>query len=397
MVEHSDPHARRAYLLHEAQFGAPPAVVASAPGRVNLIGEHVDYCGGWVLPMAIPNRTYVTFQAVPGRECRMFSSRLGEIAFPIERPERTGDWADYVRGTVREFVERGLRVPGLVGSITGDVPLGGGLSSSASLDVALATALNALVGGGLEPDQLARLAQAVENRTVGVACGLMDPMAVAVAGEGEALLLDCRTGATEGVPVQFEAASFLLADSRVPRALAGSKYNERREETARGLAALVEAGWPLRDLRDVPFERLDEALGSLAPPIDRRVRHVVSECQRVREAVAALRAGDAARFGALLDASHASLRDDFEVSHPDVDELVALARVVPGVHGARVTGAGFGGFVLVLVSADARQRLADELVVKYYQPRGRGPSILDAGRGSPPARVDYESGRDLPH
>lgn len=397
MAELSDPHARRAYLLHEAQFGAPPAVVASAPGRVNLIGEHVDYCGGWVLPMAIPNRTYVTFGVAPGAECRIFSSRLGEISFPIDRPERAGDWADYVRGTVREFVERGLRVPGLVGSITGDVPLGGGLSSSASLDVALATALNALVGGGLEPDAIARLAQAVENRTVGVACGLMDPMAVAVAGAGEALLLDCRTGATEGVPVEFDAASFVLADSRVPRTLAGSKYNERRDETARGLAALVAAGWELRDLRDVPFERLGEAVALLPEPIDRRVRHVVSECQRVREAVAALRAGDAARFGALLDASHQSLRDDFEVSHPDVDELVGLARAVPGVYGARVTGAGFGGFVLVLVSADGRQRLADELVAKYYQPRGRGPSILDAGRGSAAARVDYERGRDRPH
>ncbi len=399
MIDFPDPHTRRAYLLHEEHFGAPPAVVASAPGRVNLIGEHVDYCGGFVLPMAIPNRTYVAIGLAPGDECRVFSSRLGEASFPVRSPERTGDWADYARGVVREFVDRGFPIPGLVVSITGDVPLGGGLSSSASLDVAIATALNALLGAGLDAPSIARLAQAAENRTVGVACGLMDPMAIAASAEGQALMLDCRTGATHGVPLALDGLSLVLADSRVQRTLAGSKYNERRAETAQALALLNAQGLELPDLSELArgAARHVDAIDALPAPLDRRARHVVTECQRVLAAAEALRASGAAALGALLDQSHVSLRDDFEVSHPEVDELVRLARAVPGALGARMTGAGFGGFVLILVGTESRQPLADELVAKYYQPRSRGPAILDAGHGSAPARVDLETGRETIH
>ena len=371
--------------------------MASAPGRANLIGEHVDYCGGRVLPFAIPNRTMVAVGPSPDGQHRFFSSRIGsEVVFARDAMESGGDWADLLRGVILEYRDLGVEVPVLAGWVDTDVPLGGGLSSSAALAVAFATAIEVATNHPLPPQERAELCQRAEHRAVGVACGLMDPMAAACCEPGRALLFDTRTGEASQVPLTLPDMRLVLVDSRVPRELKNSAYNDRRAECEGALASLRDAGWELADLRDVDGSRLSEAEALLDEAAFRRVRHQVSENERVLASVEALAAGDAAAFGALLDGSHASLRDDFDVSHSDVDELVTRAREFPGVLGARMTGAGFGGFVLLLVVADEVRAIADHLVETYYSPRERAPVILDAGMGSAAARIDFPALRSTP-
>ena len=316
------------------------AVHAFGPGRVNLIGEHTDYNDGLCLPFAIAAGVTVEAADGPGGRIEAHALDLGETdAFAIDESEPAEGWRAFVRGTAAELQRAGHALAGAVLRIRGDVPRGSGLSSSAALEVALALALLGH-SGRAEPDRrdLARLCSRVENDWVGAQTGLLDQLAALFGREGHAIRLDMRTLAVDPVALDLGGWRLVTVDSGVVHAHAGSGYNARRRECAEAAAALGVAS--LRDAEP-------DAAARLPDPLDRRVRHVLAENARVDEAVAALGAGDLAAVGAVLDASHASLRDDYEVSLPAVDRTVERLRAA-GAAGARMVGGGFGGAVLGL-------------------------------------------------
>jgi galactokinase len=330
-------------------LASPPVQIAAhGPGRVNLIGEHTDYNDGLCLAFAIDRGVTVHAEATFDGRIFAHSSSLGEDdVFAADSPATPGhgDWRAFVRGMVAELRAEGLTIPGARLRIDSDLPQGAGLSSSAALEAALALALISLGQVRLEdPLDLARLCSRVEHDWVGAQTGLLDQLTVLCAREGHALALDLRALSLQHVPLQLGEWRLVTLDSGARHANATSGYNERRSECAHAAHLLGR-----ESLRDVTLEDAER----LQPPLDARVRHVVSENARVREAVAALRAGDLATIGRLLDASHASLRDDFEVSVPEVEETVALLRGV-GAAGARMIGGGFGGSVLALLPPGVR-------------------------------------------
>ena len=348
--------AERAAVLFRERFGVLPDVVASAPGRVNLIGEHVDYHGGHVLPVATAWRTAVA----AGRAPDGFAA-ASEHAPPVQGgwpPVRRGDWSDYVAGVAAEAALAPGDLAGLRVAVASDVPLGAGVSSSAALEVATAAALARLLGRPAAPRDLAALAHRAETRFVGVPCGVMDQMASALTPAGSALLLDCRTLETAAVPVRLD---LVLAESGESHALRSGQYAERRREGDEALARLREASPSVRMLVDVPPPQLERFLNVLPPPLDRRVRHVVEENARTLRAAQALGEGDLAMFGRLVDASHESLRDLYACSTPRLDAIVAAARRLAGVMGARLVGAGWGGAVLVAVEPGCGEEVAGAL------------------------------------
>ncbi|OOV13450.1 galactokinase [Deinococcus sp. LM3] len=339
----------------EQHFGRAPQVTASAPGRVNLLGEHTDYQGGFVLPTAIPQVTTVALGPNGTREHRVFAADLNEQSvFPVGGNAQDG-FARYVAGALA----LGGAPDGLDVHVTSNVPMGAGLSSSAALEVAVLRGLRDLGILDASDERIALIAQRVEHEFVGVQCGIMDQMASSVANSATMLLLDTRSLERHLLPLPA-GAEVLVIDSGVPRKLAESGYNERRaqvEEAAR-LLGVTE----LRDVQD------PQSVEALPHPLRERARHVVSENARVQAALAA--DVDAARFGVLMNASHASLRDDYAVSHPRVDELVALLQAHPDVFGARMTGAGFGGAVVALVRAGQAGAVA-QATLAQYGPEGR--------------------------
>jgi galactokinase len=333
-----------------------------APGRVNLVGEHTDYNGGLVLPMAIDLAIVIAFVPADDRLVELTLRSTGERAsVDLDRlPARDGSWVDYVAGMAWALAEAGLAIHGFRGILAADLPIGAGLSSSAALELAVAWAL----GGGAAPAAdrmaLARIAQRAENEFVGVASGLMDQFAVSFGQAGAAALLDCLTLEHRPVPIP-DGVAFVVCDSGLPRRLAESAYGDRRAECARALAQIQAAAPSVTSLRDVD-ERLLAGVGTAMDDIAfRRARHVIGENARVGEAVNALAAGDVAALGRAVSASHASLRDDFEVSTPELDHLVAVATSTAGVLGARLTGAGFGGCTLNVVEPGATEALIDRL------------------------------------
>ena len=347
----------RASALFRERFGVAPQAVAAAPGRVNLIGEHVDYHGGHVLPVATAWRTAVAVGAAP--EGFTAVSEQGAVVHGAWPPVRRGDWSDYVAGVVAEFAaEVPLPLEGLAVAIASDVPVGAGVSSSAALEVAAAAALAALLGRRLTPRELAALAHRAETGFVGVPCGVMDQMASALTPSGSALLLDCRTLETSAVPV---ALDLVLAESGESHALRAGEYAVRRREGDEALALLRASIPSLAWLVDLPPAMLPRLLPLLPPPLDRRVRHVVNENQRAVLAARALEAGDLAGFGQLVNGSHDSLRDLYACSTPRLDAIVESARRLPGVLGARLVGAGWGGAVLVAAEPGAGETVAARL------------------------------------
>ncbi len=352
-------------------FGRRPEVIAEAPGRVNLIGEHTDYNQGHVLPVAI-DRTVAAAAARRNDDtvcaCSLEFEDSDEFALPVTGRAPAGDWRDYLRGIAWALTEAGHALPGADLAITGDVPVGAGLSSSAALEVAVAGALAALGDARLESAALALLAQRAENDFVGVQCGIMDQLAAVLGPRGHALLIDCRYLAVEWVPLGLEEASvsLVVVDSGVRRALGEAPYNQRRQECAEAARLL---GVPA--LRDVDGPALAAARATLPEHLYRRARHVVTEEARVLTAAQALSAGDLAALGPLLFESHRSLRDDFEVSCPELDLLVELARGAEGVLGARLTGAGFGGCTVNLVRSDALDHFREAIVAEYGARTGR--------------------------
>jgi galactokinase len=345
---------QRATVLFRGRFGVAPASVAAAPGRVNLIGEHVDYHGGHVLPVATAWRTAVAVG--PAADGFTAVSEHGGEQRGAWPPVPRGDWSDYVAGVAAEYAsEAPVGLGGVAVAVASDVPVGAGVSSSAALEVAAAAALGVLLGRSVTPRGLAALAHRAETRFVGVPCGVMDQMASALTPAGSALLLDCRTLETSAVPVELD---LVLAESGESHALRAGEYAERRREGDDALARLQAAVPSLGMLVDLPPAALPRLLPLLTPPLDRRVRHVVNENQRTMLAARVLEAGDVATFGRLVDASHDSLRDLYACSTPRLDAIVAAARLLPGVLGARLVGAGWGGAVLVAVASGAGEEVA---------------------------------------
>jgi galactokinase len=354
--------------LFASVFGGDPEVVTSAPARVNLIGEHTDYNGGEVLPIAIARRSWVAARAVPRERSRAVSSTEpagGE--FDARRPERAGQWWDYLAGVAAALRTRGIEAPAAELAVWSDVPAGAGLSSSAALEVATGLALVQLAGGGLGPRDLALAAQSAEVGFVGVNCGIMDQFASSLAREAHALHLWCETGEIEHVPM---TEAVLIFDTALPHDLRSSDYNTRRAECERALAHLRRHDPALRTLAAATPELVRSA--RLPEPLDRRSLHVVEETHRVREAVEALRR-DGRVPGALLLASHASLRDLYECSTPQLDWFVEHVSGRPGVDGARLTGAGWGGCAIALGEEGALRAAAEALAPEFERAFGWPP------------------------
>jgi galactokinase len=349
-------------------FGARPAVLASAPGRVNLIGEHTDYNGGQVLTMAIARRTFVAARANGSGTVRAVSASEGEAGeFSLAAPVRSGKWWDYVAGLAQRMSRHGAPLGGADLAVWSDVPARSGLGSSASLEIAAGLALARASGHDAGRRELALHARHAEEEFVGVRVGIMDQFASALAVTGHALRIWCDTGETAQVPF---AESVLVFDTRVGRALRGAAYNERRGECERAVALLRRSVPGLRTLAAATPEEVASA--ALPPPLDRRARHVVTESRRVAQVADALEAGGAIPGAALL-ASHESLRVDFECSCAELDWFVERAMREPGVRGARLTGAGWGGCAIAVGDAAALAAAGPGIAAGYRARFARTP------------------------
>jgi galactokinase len=357
-----------------------PLIAGRAPGRVNLIGEHTDYNQGFVLPMAIDSGIEMAGRLRPGREVRVRAVDVGETAAfslgePIERdPGRA--WSNYVRGVLWALRRRGIDLAGMDLAFGGDLPQGAGLSSSAALEVVTALVVQALNGFAMEPARLAALCQQAENEFVGMQCGIMDMFVSLLGKAGCALFLDCRSLAYEHVPLLLGEHLVAICHSGVKHALVASEYNLRRRQCQAGVEALAARFPGIEALRDASPEQLEAVRPEMAPEVHRRCLHVVGENQRVLESVAALRRGDLPRFGRLMDASHDSLRDLYQVSCREVDLLVDLARRAPGVLGARITGGGFGGCTVNLVAREALGDFRQAVLAEYQRATGIAPRLF---------------------
>ena len=356
--------------LFQARFGSAPRLF-QAPGRINIIGEHTDYCGGLVMPAAIDRRCTVAAAANGGRGLTVVAGVFGEEASAdLDALAPSGGWMDYVAGVASVLTAAGVAVPGADLWIESDVPIGAGVSSSAAIEVAVAHALLALAGREADGVQIAKWAQAAENSFVGMPCGIMDQYASANGVEGAALMVDCGTLACTPVALP-DTASFLLIDSMVGHAHVEGAYRDRREDCETAARILG-----VKLLAEVSEADLADALPRLPPNPAKRCRHVVTDTARVRRAAQALERGDLAALGALMNLSHASLRDDMEVSAPQVDQLAAIAQATPGVLGARMMGGGFGGCVIALVGAGDAERAQTAIQDRFGAAIGQRPGAF---------------------
>ena len=373
-------------------FGPPEGLrIVRAPGRVNLIGEHTDYNNGFVMPMALARSVRIAL--VPDEEpvIRLWSEQFAERAeFALGRApaDEVPHWLRYPMAVAAVLAEEGLTLRGFRGVVDGDVPVGAGLSSSAACEVASALAM--LVAArpetgagpaaavaeahGQTGERLAILCQAAEHR-VGVRCGIMDQFISVHGRAGHAIMLDCRDLSHRAVPLPVDEAAVVVIDSGVQRKLTAGAYNERRSQCEDGAARLAEFDPAVKSLRDVSRDLFEAHAEALPETVRRRCRHVVTENARVLESVDSLEAGDLVRFGRLVNASHDSLRDDYEVSGPELDLLVKIAREVEGVLGSRLTGAGFGGCTVSLVRPDAVDTLRNAVLARYQAETGLEPRI----------------------
>jgi galactokinase len=365
------------------RFGAEPAFIARAPGRVNLLGEHVDYNGGFVLPAAIDRATYVAFSPSDSDRTTLVAADFAEEATftPASVLSKTAadgaplaEWAKYPAGVLWALGEAGLAAPALNAVFASDVPRGSGLSSSASVELAFGVAWQKLGGWSLPPMELALLGQKAENKYVGVNCGIMDQFASACGQKDKLLYLDCRALTWETVPLP-ENVAIVVADTTVRRKLTSGEYNKRRnacEEAVRLLEPDLPGIRALRDVRVADFNRL---ASKLPEEVEKRARHVVEEVERSQNAVALLENGNVAEFGRLMNACHASLRDLYEVSCPELDVMARVAQSLEGCYGARLTGAGFGGCTVNLVAREQAGAFAQSLAAGYESATGLHPEI----------------------
>ena len=352
-------------------FGAPPALRAEAPGRVNLIGEHTDYQQGFVLPALLPQRTVVHVSPSADGRVRVASLAMndGIREFAVGAETRRGDWLDYVQGVTWGLRRSARPIPGATIVIESTLPQGAGVSSSAALEVALLRALRDAFALQMGDVELALLAQSIENDFVGASVGIMDQMACSVGRKGHALFLDTRSLAVEHLPMP-DSAALVVIDSGLSHRHAGGEYAHRRAESFAAAEALG-----VRYLRDVEESAMPR-LERLPPLLRRRARHVITENQRVLAAVVALKAADPSRLGALFNASHASMRDDYEVSIPEIDLLVSIGQQDSDVYGARMTGGGFGGAVVLLARPGREHDVAARVLADYQNQTGQIGRVL---------------------
>jgi galactokinase len=357
------------------RFGAPCRLFR-APGRVNLIGEHTDYNGGFVFPIAINRYTWIAAARQEAEATTVASENVEQSHTfdhsPQARPTRT--WTDYVQGVAVALQKRGLSIPGVKMNILSDIPIGSGLSSSAALETAAGYAYLSLAQHPIDLVQLALACQEAENEFVGTRCGIMDQYAACMGRDGSALLLDCRSLECRYAPLP-QLAEIVIINTMVEHELAGSEYNARRAQCEQAVAKISERHREVTALRDVSLELLESEKQFLPAATYRRARHVVTENQRVLDAFAALEQQNFERFGELMVRSHMSLKDDYEVSCPELDIIVEHATKLEGVYGARMTGGGFGGCAVALVERSRVQPVSASIEAAYRDATGMTPEI----------------------
>jgi galactokinase len=364
-------------------FGSAPEHIVRAPGRVNLLGEHVDYNDGFVLPAAIDRATYMAFSPTGTIVSTLVAVDMNQQASftPQTIPAKSQadgsslpEWAYYPTGVIWALNEEGLSTPGMNAVFASDVPRGSGLSSSASVEMAFVIAWQTLADWILPPMQRALLGQKAENKYVGVNCGIMDQFASACGMENKLLLLDCRSLEWKAIPLP-EAVSIVIADTSVRRKLTSGEYNKRRFACEEAVRLLKEDLPNIKSLRDVSVEDFNRFADKLPEEVYKRARHVVEEIERSNQAEALLGAGNIQRFGELMNECHASLRDDYEVSSPELNTMVNIAQSLDGCYGARLTGAGFGGCTVNLVEHEKADEFAKALAKGYESETGLHPEI----------------------
>ncbi len=368
---------------YREKFGQAPAHIARAPGRVNLLGEHVDYNDGFVLPAAIDRATHVAFSPTDAPHSTLWAVDLDQQAsFSLETlasktqsdSSPMPEWALYPAGVMKMLHEENLIVPNMTALFSSNVPQGSGLSSSASIEMAFMIAWQTLGGWNLPAMQRALLGQKAENQYVGVNCGIMDQFASACGVENKLLLLDCRSLEWKTVPLP-ENVSIIIADTTVRRKLTSGEYNKRRSACEEAVRLLQQDLPDIKSLRDVSVEEFNRLANKLPEKIEKRARHVVEEIGRSNQAEALLEAGDIESFGKLMNECHVSLRDLYEVSCPELNVMVNIAQSLEGCHGARLTGAGFGGCTVNLVTNEKAESFAQTLAEGYEAETGLHPEI----------------------
>ena len=354
------------------KYAADPTFSVRSPGRVNLIGEHVDYNDGFVLPVAIPLQTEMALRPRDDSKVVLYSPLFGESReFELSNLEKQDHWIDYAQAVASVFQDENIKTRGFEGVVMSNVPLASGLSSSASFEVAVALAFLHLAKVEKTPAEIALLCQRAENQFIGVQCGIMDQMAVAACQADHALLLDCRDLSMRQVPLRLRDHAIIVTDSGAPRELASSAYNERRAQCEEGLRIMQRYVPGAKSLRDISHDELDEVDTGMSSVVRRRLEHVIGEIARVQIAVEALERGDLETFGQQMNMSHASLRDDYEVSSAELDFLTDWARRQPGVLGSRMTGAGFGGCTVTLIEKSRAQAFIPGQINAYGEAMNR--------------------------
>jgi galactokinase len=373
-------------------FGEAPAHVVRAPGRVNLLGEHVDYNDGFVLPIAIDREIWLAFSASDTDQTTLRAVDLSEnVSFtPETLPAKTDapgkdlpTWALYPAGVMWALREAGLATPALKGAYTSNVPQGSGLSSSAAVEMAFGLAWQTLGGWELPPMERALLGQKAENQYVGVNCGIMDQFASACGEQDRLLHLDCRSLEWQTLPLPNDI-TIVIADTRMRRALTSGEYNKRRADCEEAVRILSQKLPGIKSLRDVSVDAFNQYASQLPERVEKRARHVVEEIERSVRAIPLLKQGDMLEFGKLINQCHTSLRDLYEVSIPELDTMVEVAQSLPGCYGARLTGAGFGGCTVNVVARGQADAFSGSLAAGYEAETGFSPEIYvcSASRGA---------------
>ena len=377
-MDESLPQLERATAEFARRFGDTGFRVFRAPGRVNLIGEHTDYNGGFVMPVAIDREVVILASPRNDQSVHAYSINFDcPIEFALHNIEFDANhpWSNYLRGVAYFLLEAGVKLHGMNAVVIGDVPVGSGLSSSAALEVASAVTFQGLDGFKMDRPELALLCQRAENEFVGARCGIMDQFVSCLGQAGSALFIDCRSLGYRALPLNRPDVQIVVCDTEVKRTLVASEYNLRREQCEQGVAMLKQHLPGITALRDVGLAQWRQYADCVSSPIKERCAHVIEENDRVLCSTQALESGDLAEFGRLMNDSHTSLRDQYQVSCPELDALVESAQAVPGVPGSRMTGAGFGGCTVSLVERDALPEFRERVSADFERRFGRRPPI----------------------